>query len=445
MLNLPTSGAARFAILYSATFTLLIVGLGAMVYLTVRQELRYDLDQRVLTERNAVAREASVSGLARVVGDRARQERGDMRYALLDANGKVVAGREVMVVPGPGWANMSFIKNDGSPDPTRALVTAVAKGRLIVGADPEALESLDERLIPLFAATFGIIAAIGAGGAFILSHALRRRLDTITQTADAISAGDLTRRIVVVGRGGEFERLSATLNRMLDRIAALLENLRQVSSDIAHDLRTPITRLRQKLDLALSRDQDADGLRAAVQQAVEETDEILELFGAILSISEAEAGASIHRQRFNLSLLMNDLADIYQSAAEEDGDRTFTREVVPDVFVEANRGLIAQLTTNLLDNALRHTAPGTPLGLALQTEPTSVLLTIFDGGEGIPACQRDNVFARFTRLDRSRSTPGHGLGLSLVAAIAKAHGGHVRIGDNIPGVKVMVDLPRSAA
>ncbi|MBS0477967.1 MAG: HAMP domain-containing histidine kinase, partial [Proteobacteria bacterium] len=326
---------------------------------------------------------------------------------------------------------------------TRAFATRTADGGLvIVGADPEALEELDHRMIPLFAVAFGLIAAIAVSGAFLLSRALGRRLDSITRTAHAISAGDLTRRVALSGNGDEFDRLALTLNLMLDRIAALLDNLRQVSSDLAHDMRTPIARLRQKLDLALAGDHPKDELRVAMQHAVEQTEDILELFAAILGISEVEAGTAVTKQTVDLTALISDLADAYQNAAEEDGGRAFDRDIAADITIEGNRGLIAQATTNLLDNALRHTPAGTGLAIALSATAHAATITVADHGEGIPEEQRDNVFARFTRLERSRTTPGHGLGLSLVAAIAKVHGGSVRLDDNHPGVKAMIVLPR---
>jgi len=443
MPKLPSSTAFRFAAYYSATFTLLILALGTAMYWAIRQELRYDLDQRVLTERAAVQREAAVIGLARVISERARHGQGDMRYALLDGSGKELAGRAIVSVPKLGWVDMYFLKNNGERDATRAFAMRTTDGgTMIVGADPEAIEELDERMIPMFALAFGLIAAIGISGAFLLSGALGRRLDSITRTAHAIIDGDLSRRVPLSGSGDEFDRLSATLNQMLDRISALLGNLRQVSGDVAHDLRTPITRLRQKLDLALAGDRSEPELRAAMRHAVAQTEDILDLFGAILSISEVEAGPSIGTQWIDLSALVTDMADIYQPVAEEDGNRPFERDIVRGISIKGNRGLLAQLSTNLLDNALRHTPAGAGLSIGLAADDETATISVADRGPGIPEDQREQVLARFARLERSRTTPGHGLGLSLVAAIAKGHGGNIRLVDNHPGVKAMVTLPR---
>jgi hypothetical protein len=442
MISAPSSTAFRFAAFYSLAFTVLILTLGAGMYWAIRNELRYDLDQRVATERGAMLREATGRGLRSVVADRAAHEQGDMRYALLDATGGLIAGRAILARPVRGWSEMDFVKDNGRPDFTRAFASRTADGGfLIVGADPEALENLDARMVPLFAIAFGLIAALGIVGAFLLSAALGRRLDAINRAAHAIIGGDLTQRMPLAGSGDEFDRLSATLNLMLDRIAVLLDNLRQVSSDLAHDLRTPIARLRQKLDLTLAAGGKEVELREAMTHAIAQTDEMLDLFTAILGIAEVEA-APVRIKPLDLSALIADLADSYQPSIEEDGERRFDRAIAPNIEIEGNRELIAQLMVNLVENALHHTPAGCPIAVALAAEADMVTLTVSDGGPGIPADQREDVFARFTRLERSRTTPGHGLGLSLVAAIAKVHGGTVRLDDNHPGVKAMVTFPR---
>jgi signal transduction histidine kinase len=438
------STAFRFALFFSLAFTLVTLALGAGIYLAIRGELRYDLRQRIETERSAVLREAQASGLAAVIADRAAHEHGDMRYALLGADGRLLAGEAFLGAPRrPGWSTMLFRKEDGRGDPTRVFTSATTDGgTLIVGADPEALEELDQKMIPLFIASFGLIAAIGVAGAFLLGRVLRRRLEAIDRTANAIIAGDLARRVPLSGKGDEFDTLATTLNQMLERIANLLDNLRQVSGDIAHDLRTPLTRLRQKLEIAASGTAEAPALREAMLDAIEQTDEMLSLFAAILGISEVEAGTA-RRAEVDLSALIGDLADSYQPSVEEDR-RELVRAIAPGVKVEGSRELLAQLGVNLLDNALNHTSAGTTIGIALDAADGSARLTVWDQGAGIPAEERTHVFKRFTRLEASRSTPGHGLGLSLVAAIAKAHGGSVAVEDNQPGARFMVTLPRKA-
>lgn len=446
MARLPSSTAFRLAAYFSAAFTVLILVLGAGIYWAIRSELRYELDQRVVTARDTVLREAQDdrTGLLRTVAERGRNERGDMRYALLDALGKPVAGQPVREVPRLGWTTMNFIDPNGEADVTRVYASRTRDGgMLIVGSDPEAIEELDERMIPLFAAAFGLIATIGVAGAFLLSRVLQHRLDTMNRTAEAIIAGDLARRMALSGSGDEFDRLSTTLNRMLERIAGLLDNLRQVSGDLAHDLRTPLTRLRQKMELAAGGPDDPAQLKAAMHGAIEQTDDMLELFASILAIAEIEAGGAGARMRqVDVSALVTDLADSYQPSAEDSG-RTLLRDVAPGVMIEGNRELLAQAGVNLLDNALRHTPPGTDIAISLTQRDDAYVFAVSDSGPGIASADRERVFSRFTRLESSRSTPGHGLGLSLVAAVAHAHGGTATLHDNQPGAIVMLTLPRS--
>ncbi|MDB5669350.1 MAG: Periplasmic sensor signal transduction histidine kinase [Alphaproteobacteria bacterium] len=441
---MANSTAFRFALFFSVAFALLTMALGVGIYWSIHSELRRDLDQRILTERSSLLRQAAGSDLAKAVADRAAHEHGDMRYALLGADGRLIAGQMVAGALVPGWSATLFRKPSGEMDPARALTVPMAGGaRLVVAADPEAIEELDAHMVPIFIAAFGVIVAIGAGGAFILGRALRRRLEAVDRTANAIIAGDLSQRVPLSGSGDEFDRLATTLNLMLERIAALLGNLRQVSGDIAHDLRTPLTRLRQKLELGVAGGGDAASLREVMIDAIEHSDDMLALFAAILSISEVEAGgARVRKDRLDLSALVLDLAESYRLSAEDKGQR-LSAQVDPGVEVDGNRELLAQLCVNVLDNALHHTPPGTAIAISL-TNGEAVELVIEDSGPGIPAEESERVFGRFIRLERSRSTPGHGLGLSLVAAIAKAHGGEVRIEDNRPGVKLMVRLPKAA-
>lgn len=445
--RLPLSTAFRFAAFFSMAFTLVIVVMGASVYWAIRNELRYELDQRVVAAHEALLREAANDniGLRRAIDYRVAHERGDMRYALLDKDGRLVAGRPIDTPPPLGWSEIDFVMPDNPTDVTRVFASRAGNGSLlIVGSDPEAIEELDERLVPLFVAAFGLIAAIGATGAFLFGRLLQRRLDAINRTAEAIIGGDLARRVPLGGNGDEFDRLAATLNRMLERIGGLLDNLRQVSGDIAHDLRTPLTRLRQKLELAEAGPDEPAALKGAMHEAIEQTDDMLALFASILGISEVEAGgAAIRMTNVDLSALITDLADSYQPSAE-DGGRTLTRDIADGIVIQGNRELLAQAGVNLLDNALRHTPAGTAVGISLTERDGDVVLAVSDHGPGVPAADRERMFTRFTRLESSRSTPGHGLGLSLVAAIARAHGGGATLEDNHPGAIAMVRIPRSS-
>ena len=440
------SSAFRLALFYSMAFALVTLALVVGMFFAMRTELRRELDQRVIAERESVVRQASSGNLNSIVTYRTEHGGEDLRFAVLGSDGRLLAGRPVVRAPKTGWSNIDFRDDDGGPDPARVYASALpGGGMLIVGIDPESVEHLDNRMAKLFAGAFGLITLIGIAGGFLLSSILSRRVDAITGAAEAIIGGDMAQRMPVAGTNDEFDRLSATLNRMLDRITGLMDNLRQVSGDIAHDLRTPLTRLRHKLELPLASGASPEAMSDAIHDAVDQTDEILALFTAILGISEVEAGGlKLQHKPVDLSTLAHDIADSYGPAAE-DGGRSIARDIAPDIAIDGSRELLAQLLVNLLDNALRHTPEGAAIDVCLVANDNDVVLTVADNGPGIPVADRERVFARFTRLEGSRSTPGHGLGLSLVAAIATAHHATINLEDNRPGVKIMVQFTRSAA
>ena len=272
---------------------------------------------------------------------------------------------------------------------------------------------------------------------------MSRRLDRIDRTARAIIDGDLGSRVPRDFSGSEFDRLAATLNEMLERIGELLDNLRQVSNDVAHDLRTPLARLQQGLQTALDGPPDADRLKAAIAVASRRTDEILEVFAALLRISEIESlSVRAAFQRTDLSKLVDEIVEAFRPDLELTAHR-IRADAGSDIHVNGDRRLLAQLLVNLLENAARHTPAGSTIEVRLVADGESAVLTVADDGPGIPADARHAVLQRFTRLERSRSSPGNGLGLSLVAAICKAHDATLELGDNRPGLCVTVRLPKA--
>jgi signal transduction histidine kinase len=263
----------------------------------------------------------------------------------------------------------------------------------------------------------------------------------ITRTADAIIDGDLSRRIERTGAGDDFDHLSATLNAMLDRIEGLMENLRQVSSDIAHDLRTPLSRLRQDLEEAQKRELTAAEFKRVVEGAVAEADVLLETFSALLRIAQIEAGT--RRSAFrpvDLSEVLRTVVEAYAPAIEESG-RTLRAEIADGVQGNGDRGLLSQLFVNLIENALHHTPAGTAITLQLSRQTAGASAEVADTGPGIPPEERAKVFRRFYRLEHSRTTPGSGLGLSTVAAIVELHHAAIELIDNRPGLRVVIRFP----
>ncbi len=293
---------------------------------------------------------------------------------------------------------------------------------------------------------YAVAAAVLAGAAsgYVLSRYLLAQVGAINLAAEAIVSGDLSRRIPTGGTGDEFEEMRRTLNRMLERIADLLRNVHQVSTDIAHDLRTPLSRLRHKLEAATSDAVTRETQQATLDAAVHDLDEVLETFSALLRIAQIESGERRSAFRaLDLSTLLADITDTYGAVAEE-GGRRFESRVAPGLRIVGDRELLVQMLCNVIENALVHTPPGSLVELAAHRMDDGLCIVVSDDGEGISPSDRPLVFRRFYRGERSRSTPGTGLGLSLVAAIVELHGGTIALADAGPGLRLTMDLPGEA-
>jgi signal transduction histidine kinase len=318
---------------------------------------------------------------------------------------------------------------------------------LLVGRDVEVHAQMARLLTDALLWAAGVAMLLGTAGALAVRGLFRITLADVSATAAAISAGDLTRRVRVSGRGDEFDRLAETINDMLARIGRLMDGVRQVSNAIAHDLRTPIARARARLEDAASHAASEADLRAAIERAEADLDGVVAIFNALLRIAEIEAGARRSAfADFDLAPLLLDLADLYGAVAEERG-QMLDAAIPARVPAFGDRDMIQQAVANLLDNALKFSPPGGAIRLA-----ASVLtgqgprITVADTGPGIPEADRARAPERFYRGETARSTPGSGLGLALVQAVATLHGGSLRLEDNEPGLRAVLSLnPRAIA
>jgi signal transduction histidine kinase len=446
-----TFGATSFRL--AAIYTLLLAGsvvvLGVVVFFSARVAMREQLREGVAAEVGALRAAYEDDGLAKVVHLVRERERSPaaLDYRLEDARGRLLAGDLPTAGPGLGWSTV-VEPESGDDEEERLLVLTVRLGRdglLTVGDDVAQIEDTDEAILRAFGVAFVVLLVLGAAGGVFLSRSFLRRVDAITATAEAIMDGDLSRRIPVgADVTDELGHLGVTLNRMLDRTQSLMESLRQVSDDIAHDLRTPLTRLRQGLEAALTQTRDADELKVAVGAAVAETDAILETFAALLRIAQIEAGSRRAAFReLDLSEIATLVVEAFAPSAEEQG-RTIVNIAEEPVRVAGDRELLTQMLVNLVENALRHTPPGAAIAVRTSREATGSVLAVVDDGPGVPAVAREAVLRRFYRLDRSRTTPGDGLGLSLVDAVARLHGGQVELADARPGLIASVRFPATA-
>lgn len=442
---LRQSAARRIAMVGFCAYALAMLLLAGAVYWATHQAFSHQIDLSVEQAHAALLaeyRDDGLEGLSRAVAMQQSPGPIALGSALFAPDGRRVAGNLNTARPAPGWHRITFFDPLEGPDSARAKVSALPSGhRLVVAADLADLQAMDRAVLGIFAVAMLGLLAIGLGGALVLARYLRAKLAVIDDTACAIIAGDLARRATIGRHGDEFDRVAISLNTMLDRIAALIANLRQVSADLAHDLRTPLAGLRNHLERMAQGPVDA----RAVDLALGKTDEVLHLFEAILRISEVEEG-SLRRAftRLDLGALLGDLSDTLTVLAEDAGKALETRWQ-GDLPVLGDRQLLAQVLTNLVGNALRHTPPHTRITVCAEARGDRVILAVRDNGPGIAPADRERVLRRFVRLESSRSTPGHGLGLSLVAAIAAAHGATLALGDAGPGLLVTLDFPRKSA
>lgn len=446
MPRLADSAAYRIALIYAFGFAVATALLGIAVVLASHAAFMRQLEAQIVEDTGALAAEYRLEGhhgLAFAIREReAGDTANELLYAVFARDGRRIAGGLRASRPSLGWSDTPFFDPREGADLARAWAVDLADGsRLVVGADRSVVDRVDRTLSIIFLTAFAFILAFSLIGALLLGHYLRRRLAAISTAADSIVAGDLARRVPESGRGDEFDMLAHALNRMLDRITALLDNLRQVSSDVAHDLRTPLARLRNHLEQGLMDLGDGDGpQRDRLESALLQTDQLLTLFASILRISEIEGGrrrASF--LRFDLASLVREIGDSYQPAIE-DGGRDLTMQVMPFAMVEGDRELLAQVVINLLDNAQIHTLVGTRIALRMERAGDAVAISVADNGPGVPVEARQAIFRRFVRLDKGRNVGGHGLGLNLVAAIVALHDGSVEATDNDPGLRICFRL-----
>jgi signal transduction histidine kinase len=440
------SASLRLAALYTAAFVAAVLVLGGVTLLTTRTALSRQFDARILSESAALAQEFRVEGLSGV--SQAVQERdrtpGTLEYGLEAADGRPIAGRLAERQAVPGWSSLSLRQEGDERETIRVYTTSLAGGeRLLVGGDDESIEAVDALLAERFVlATVGVVI-IGLLGGYSLGRGMGRRIAAITGAAEAIIDGDLSRRVPEARAGDDLEHLAATFNRMLDRIGALMESLRQVSNDIAHDLRTPLTRLRSRLEASLARPPGVEQA-VAIEGALGDLDAILSTFAALLRIAQIEGGARRAAfQRLDLAVVARTVVDAFAPSAEDAGQRLELRDCDP-VFVEGDRELITQMLVNLVENGLRHAGPQALVRVRCAVERGSPTLSVSDDGPGVPDSERERLFDRFHRLEASRSTPGSGLGLALVAAVARLHGAEASLHDAAPGLEARVVFVQGA-
>jgi signal transduction histidine kinase len=447
----------RLSAIYLLVFLLSAGALLAYVFYNTVGLLERQTEETIRAEVQALGdqyRVRSLGGVVDVINRRITDETGTL-YLLVNEGGERLIGNLATLphldIPDGSWVDFPINKGKGQNAVThmaRAFHVDLAGGyELLVGRDVEEQRTFRNVILNALYWGIGLALALGLGGGFLMSRNFLRRVDAITEASRSIMAGDLSQRMPVAGSGDELDRLAGSLNEMLGQIERLMAGMKEVSSNVAHDLKTPLTRLRARAESAL-RSSGAREHREALQQTIVESDKLLQTFNALLSIARAESGQA--REGLNLldaADVLRDVAELYEPILE-DGGGSLKLAMLPALNVRADRQLLAQALSNIIDNAMKYGASAeterVDITLAATVEHDSAVITIADQGQGVAAENRDRVFDRFVRLDESRSKPGNGLGLSMVASVMKLHGGTVQLADASPGLKVILQLPLSA-
>ncbi|ODT47366.1 HAMP domain-containing sensor histidine kinase [Devosia sp. 63-57] len=446
-------------------FAILLMGfIGWQSSVQIQRQQADDIDREVRLFQRIEANQG-IRALALAV-NRVSSQPGPGVYFLGDASGQYLLGNmvavpaEVLIEPGvysfdyerPDPLNAEATLPPGPEGGPRragvAVVRSVELGngmRLVVGRDVVERRGYSAIILQSFlVGVVGIIVfSIIAGG--VTARRVLRRIDAIRDTSTKIMSGNLSERIPLTKRNDEFDGLATNLNAMLDRIEKLLQGLKEVTDNVAHDLKTPLTRLRNQAEAALRDTASEDVRERALETVIAESDRLIQTFNALLMIARAEAGApSGALVEIDVSAIVSDMAELYAPVAEDEGI-AITTSIEPEVMLKANRELIGQAMVNLLENAMKYAKPEAGgqgrVDVSLSRDANQVRIAVADNGPGIPAADRQRVLERFVRLEKSRSEPGSGLGLSLVNAVARLHGGRFVIEDNAPGVRAVLELP----
>jgi signal transduction histidine kinase len=453
--------AFRLTLVYLLIFILFAASLLGYFALNTRRLITEQITGTIDGEVRGLTEQYDQGGLRRLfatVQVRSRQP-GSSLYLVTTPNGEGLAGNisalQQGVLDDPGWHETSYrrLEAPGAQPAAehRALVYVLQLGgfHVLVGRDLEERERLYDIVSNAGRWSFALVVVLGLAGGFFVSRRVLNRIDAMTGTSQAIMAGDLSGRLPVDGTGDELDRLANAVNAMLDRIVALMRGLSEVSDNIAHDLKTPLTRLRNRCEQALRSSTDDAEYRAALETTIEESDGLIRTFDALLMIARAESGhARDNMSEFDAAEIARDISELYEPLAEEKG-LALKVDAAAATPVRGNRELVSQALANLVDNAIKYAAPGESNGSPAEivvkagNDGERITLSVEDRGPGIPEADRGRVVERFVRLEQSRSEPGSGLGLSLASAVARLHGGELKLEDNQPGLKSTIALPRA--
>ena len=450
--------ALRVSLGYAALFTLVTAAALGAVYWSASQYIDSQIRIGLTNEMTDLANYAQGQPLGKLVENidkHATVGTANRRfYILVSPDGRKLAGN-LREWPGSVtddgkvrnvWLDYALVP--GRAPEEDEFVTGIARRlpdgrRLFIGQGIERAEDLTEYTLDAILIVLGATALIAVGIAIQMGRTMQARLDRISGTLGAIMHGDLSRRLPLSRRNDEFDELARRINEMLTRVEQLMKGMRQVTDNVAHDLRSPLNRLRSRLEVTLLRPREEHAYREVIQEGVDEIEGLLRTFNAILRIAQAEAGSyEIAGAAIDLAALASDMVELYQAPAEDRLQSLKLGRPAENVWISGERDLLAQALGNLLENAIKFAPQGGAIEVTVGQDEAAAWVRVADNGPGIPADAREAVFERFTRLDPARTLPGNGLGLSLVQAIARIHEARVELSDNSPGLIVELRFRR---
>jgi signal transduction histidine kinase len=432
--NIIRTAHFRLASLYAIIFSMSVLVLGIVLYVTIPQSMETQLKYRIEADIQQLLGDYHDDGIEELRHDiRERIENNQtnrLRYTIINMQGRAIFDRL------GEWPH-----EDGWHKTEQNLLLRVQKLDddyiLAVGGDIRPIIQIKETMLHGFSLAFILTLCLGVMGGVFISSRFLRRLDMLNKKAEAIGAGDLSQRLDVSSHQDDFDYLAVIMNQMLDKIEILIGDMKQGATNLAHDLRTPLSRLRTYLDDLRHKDID----KKDVDQAIAQLDDVLESFSALMRIAELRhADKTKGFEMVNLSQTVNHVCDAYQ-AVIEDQKGILERSIDTDLMIKGDRSLLMQLLSNLIENALKYGGDLAHITVHLGGDETHLVLDVRDHGQGIPANQRGQVLKPFYRLDQSRHTKGHGLGLGLVKAIADLHGGLLELSDAQPGLRIILRMP----
>ena len=442
-----TSSTFKLALIAIGTFGVIVSVIFSYVYLSTSSYVRSRSDRAIMTEHASLQDAYARSGRDGLIGliQRRIADKGlaDNVYVLADPASAVLAGNlgswPSTVMAARGWTE--FRAGEPLPGATnrpllRAMLDTFPGGdRLLVGRDISELDSFTDQIKTAVISGVALIFVLAGVASILVTRRTVGRIESINAASRAIMLSGLDKRIPLRGSHDEWDRVAENLNLMLDRIETLMGEVKQVSDNVAHDLRTPLTRMRGRLEKAYHGRRMAEDDQALIGDTIADLDAVLRIFSSIMRIAQIETQARKGGFRtVNLVEIASEVVELYDAAAEQDGTRlTVVGDV--EVLVTGDRDLIFDAIANLVDNAIKHGRPGGHVVVANENIDGGPVISIADDGPGIPAGEYEHVFKRFYRLEHSRYTPGNGLGLSLVAAVARLHGARIEMLDNSPGLK----------